>query len=125
MKMPYFRSTCLILLAPLEFALSCSSDCAPVSSGGVVVTVTVASSCDAISIVATDGSNQYAIDATTAIESEGGVVCEFQGLTGHPGTFDLQLIENGQPTASQSVTLNKLDECNVSGKQVTFDASAP
>ena len=123
--MSRFGLTRLILLAALGFALSCSSDCAPVSSGGVVVTVTGASSCDAISVVATDGSNQYAIDATTAIESDGGAVCEFQGLTGHPGTFDLQLIENGQTTASQSVTLDKLDECNVSGKKVTFAASAP
>jgi hypothetical protein len=125
MKMQRSCLTRLVVLATWGFALSCSSDCVPVNSGGVVVDVIGVSSCDKLSITATDGSSQYPFDATTVSGSDGGIVCEFQGLNGHPGTFELQLTIDGQPTASQSVTLDKLDECNVSAKSVTFVANPP
>ncbi len=86
--------------------------------------MTGVSSCDMITVAATDGSNLYAFAASTVSELDGSTLCEFQGLTGHPGTFDVQMSVDGQPRDSQSVTLDKLDECDVSAKLITFDATA-
>jgi hypothetical protein len=103
--------------------IGCSSDCAPMS-GGVLVNVTGVTSCDTVTVSASDGSNNYSLEATGTSPSDGGLVCEFQGLNGHPGAFTVQVFVQGQLAASQPTTLQKLDECNVTAELVTFDLSS-
>jgi len=93
-------------------------------SGGLLVNVTGAASCDTVTVSATDGSNQYPLEASGTGTSDGGTVCEFQGLNGHPGTFTVQVFVQGQLAASQPAALQKLDACNVTSELVTFDVSS-
>jgi hypothetical protein len=92
-------------------------------TGGLLVNVTGVASCDTITASASDGSNQYPLEASGTGTSDAGTVCEFQGLNGHPGTFTVQVFVQGQLAASQPATLQKLDECNVTAELVTFDVS--
>ena len=111
------------LSAILHLFIGCSSDCAPMS-GGLLVNVTGVASCDTVTVSATDGSNQYPLEASETGTSDGGTVCEFQGLNGHPGTFTVQVFVQGQLVASQPATLQRLDACNVTSELVTFDATS-
>jgi hypothetical protein len=60
-------------------------------------------------------------EATQVKATDAGFSCEFQGLTGYPGSFTLQVYVSGQLAASQAITVRKLDECNVSAEMVTVD----
>jgi len=102
--------------------IGCSSDCTP-TSGGLLVNVTGAASCDTVTVSATDGRNRYPLEVTGTSTSDGGAVCEFQGLNGHPGTFTVQVFVQDQLADSQTTTLQKLDECNVTAQALTFDVS--
>jgi hypothetical protein len=84
-----------------------------------------AGSCDRISVTASDGANQYALELSGSFSADGGTVCEFQGLSGHAGTFTIQSFIDGAPAKSQTVTLEKLDGCNVTSKLVNIDVGAP
>lgn len=103
--------------------IGCSSDCTPLT-GGLLVSVTGVASCDTVTVSASDGSNQYPLEVSGTGTSDGGNVCEFQGLNGHPGTFTVQVFVQSQLVASQPATLQRLDACNVTAELVTFDVSA-
>jgi hypothetical protein len=95
------------------------------AGGGVIVDVAGAPSCNRVAVTATDGGNQYPFESTGSISVDGGELCQFQGLSGHPGTFTVQALVDGAPAGSQVVTLEKIDDCNVSAQLVRFDVSVP
>ena len=115
----------VMLILTATCSLGCSSDCTPIDTGGVVVDVRGAAACDQVSIVAIRDSTQSALDATGSFETDGGLICEYQGLIGQPGAYEVQLEIGGTPKSSQAVVLQKLDSCNVSSQLLEFDASSP
>ena len=46
-------------------------------------------------------------------------------LTGHTGTFTVNVSVDGNVVASQSVTLERVDACNLSGKALEFNLAHP
>ena len=102
--------------------IGCSSDCTPMT-GGLLVNVTGVASCDTVTVSASDGGNQYPLEASGTGTSDGGTVCEFQGLNGHPGTFTVQVFVQGQLADSQPATLQRLDACNVTSELITVDVN--
>ncbi len=107
----------------LVFVTACSSDCAPTSTGGVLVEVRGESDCARLGVTATDGHEQIPFDTWPASEPDGGPVCSFRGLAGRSGTFVVEVSLDGQMVDSQTATLDRLDSCNVSSKLLTFDLS--
>jgi hypothetical protein len=111
----------LPLATLLVFATGCSSDCAPTDTGGVLVEVSGESDCARLGVTATDGNEQFPFDVWPASETDGGPVCSFRGLAGHSGTFVISVSLDGQVVDSRTVTVERLDSCNVSSKLLTFD----
>lgn len=103
----------------------CSSDCAPIDDGGVIVDIFGAPNCESVSVAATDGAGQFEFENWPATDADGGTLCSFRGLTGHTGTFTVSVSLDGAVVASQSVTLKRIDACNLSGKALDFDLSQP
>jgi hypothetical protein len=103
--------------------IGCSSDCAPTEAGGVLVDVTGASDCSKLSVTATDTSGQYALDGGPLSETDGGQVCSFQGLAGHTGTYTVEVSYDGQTISSQTITLERLDSCNVSSRLLKVEVN--
>jgi len=101
----------------------CSPDCAPTDAGGVLVEISGMSDCTRLSATAALGSDQSPLDAWPTSENDAGPLCVFRGLAGRTGTFSVSVYLDGQVEASQSVTLGRLDECNVSSKLLTFEVS--
>ncbi len=118
------RTTRFAVMATAALALpGCSTTCVPVG-GGVLVDVRGLSSCEGVTVSATEGTNLYGFEATGTNPTDGGVSCEFLGLNGHAGSFTLQVSVDGQLLASQVITVRKLDECNVSAEMVTIDLTS-
>jgi uncharacterized membrane protein len=123
MKRQVWNGKTLAALAFVAVSGGCSSDCAPIDNGGVIVDITGASNCGSVSIAATDGVGQFEFDTWPATDADGGPLCSFRGLSGHTGTFTINVSVDGNVVASQSVTLERVDACNFSGKALEFDLS--
>jgi len=99
---------------------SCESECVPMS-GGVLVNVDGAASCDDVAVIVSEGGREFPIERTSAVPMDGAVRCEFHGLQGRTGSFNLTVFVEGQVAASQVVTLQKIDDCNVSAEKVAIE----
>jgi hypothetical protein len=125
MKCQFLNRKTTAAMMFLMISAGCSSDCAPIDNGGVLVDLIGASNCNSVSVVATDGTSQFEFENWPSTDADGGTLCSFRGLTGHTGTFTVNVSLNGNVVASQSVTLERMDACNLAGKSLEFDLSQP
>ncbi len=125
MKRRVWKRKTTILLVFVMIGTGCSSDCAPIDDGGVIVDIVGASSCDGVTVAANDGARQYEFDSWPPPNTDGGMICSFRGLTGRTGTFTVSVSSGGSVVKSQSVTLERADACNFAGKSLEFDLSQP
>lgn len=124
MNMPLRRATGASLLGLGLAVGACSNDCVPTDTGAVIVTVAGAPSCSEVTVSATDGSQPYAFEFVSSTPGDAGVLCRYQGLTGHPGNFTVQVAVGGQIVQQQPAALHALDSCNVTTQQLSFDVTA-
>ena len=125
MKWQVWKGKTTTYLVFVMIGTGCSSDCAPIDNGGVIVDILGASSCDSVSVAATDGGGQYEFDSWPPPSTDGGITCSFRGLTGHTGTFTVNVTLDGNVVESRSVTLERTDACNLAGKSLEFDLNQP
>jgi hypothetical protein len=118
------QASILAALLPV-LSTACTSNCAPIENGGVLVDVTGIADCTRLSVTAKDSSATYAFDTWPAPDgADAGAICSFFGVSGHTGTFTVTVFLDGQSASSQEVTLERTDACNISGKLVNLDLDA-
>ena len=79
--------------------------------------------CGRLKASASDGMTELLLDTWGTSESDAGKVCSFIGLRGHTGTFNVTLLLDDEPAASQSVTLERADACNISSQYLKFEVT--
>lgn len=124
MNVQFCRALGALLAASGLATGACSNDCVPTDTGGVIVTVTGVPSCDGVIVSAVEGTQQYPFEFVNSGAHDAGVLCRYQGLTGHPGTFTVQVAVGGQTVQQQPATLHSLDSCNVTAQELAFDVGA-
>ena len=116
----------LLCASLVGMAISCTSNCTPIEDGGVLVDVTGIADCTRLSAIARDASGEYTLDTFPPPDSiDAGTLCSFLGIRGYTGTFSVTVTLDGNPAATQAVTLARTDSCNIAGQYVKVDLASP